>query len=133
VAAAEAIEQRRGDRRMVLVVDDAQELDDASTALLDQLVERSGVFLVFTVRSGGREAAAIVGMWKDEHIVRIEVGPLPERDLRSLAVIAVGGPVDGATLQALVAASGGNVLFLRELVQSAQESGALASSSASGV
>jgi DNA-binding CsgD family transcriptional regulator len=127
VAAAEAIEQRRGDRRMVLVVDDAQELDDASTALLDQLVERSGVFLVFTVRSGGREAAAIVGMWKDEHIVRIEVGPLPERDLRSLAVIAVGGPVDGATLQALVAASGGNVLFLRELVQSAQESGALAS------
>jgi len=58
--------------------------------------------------------------------VRIEVGPLPERDLRSLAVIAVGGPVDGATLQHWWRRAGQRAV-LRELVQSAQESGALAS------
>jgi DNA-binding CsgD family transcriptional regulator len=112
---------------MALVIDDAQELDDASAILLDQLVERGGTFVVFTVRTGEGDASAIVGKWKDQQILRIEVGPLPERDLRTLAVGAVGGPIDGATLQAIVESSAGNVLFLRELIQGAMESGALIS------
>ena len=124
-ATTEAIDDRRGDRRLVLVVDDAQELDDASSVLLAQLVERGGTFLVLTVRTGEGDPEAVVRMWKEQQALRIEVGPLPERDLRTLATLAVGGPVDGATLQALVEASAGNVLFLRELIQGALESGAL--------
>ena len=52
---AEAIDHHRGEQRMALIVDDAQELDDASIALLDQLVERKDVFVVFTVRMGQGE------------------------------------------------------------------------------
>ena len=42
LAAAEAIDARRGDQRMVLFIDDAHELDDASAILLDRLVEHGG-------------------------------------------------------------------------------------------
>lgn len=124
----EAIDRHRGDQRMALIIDDAQELDDASVALLDQLVEQGGVvFVVFTVRMGEGDTASIVRKWKDQQILRIEVGPLPDSELRTLAVLAVGGPLDGASLQSLVESSAGNVLFLRELIQGAQESGALTS------
>jgi len=124
----EAIDGHRGEQRMVLIIDDAQELDDASVALLDQLIEQRGlVFFVFTVRMGEGDTGAIVRKWKDQQILRVEVGPLPDSELRTLAVLAVGGPLDGATLQSLVESSGGNVLFLRELIQGALESGTLTS------
>jgi DNA-binding CsgD family transcriptional regulator len=124
----EAIDRHRGGQRMALIIDDAQELDDASVALLDQLIEQKGlVFFVFTVRMGEGETESIVRKWKDQQILRIEVGPLPDSELRTLAVMAVGGPLDGATLQSLVESSAGNVLFLRELIQGALESGALTS------
>jgi DNA-binding CsgD family transcriptional regulator len=124
---AEAIDLHRGNQRMALIIDDAQELDDASVALLDQLVEHKGVVVVFTVRVSEPDTESIVGKWRDQQILRIEVGPLPDDDLRTLAVMAVGGPIDGATLQSLVESSGGNVMFLRELIQGALESGALTS------
>ncbi len=124
---AEAIDVHRGNQRMALIIDDAQELDDASVALLDQLVEHKGVVVVFTVRVGEGDTESVVGKWRDQQILRIDVGPLPDEELRTLAVMAVGGPIDGATLQSLVESSGGNVLFLRELIQGALESGALTS------
>lgn len=124
-SAAAAVDERRGDHRFVLVVDDAQDLDDASSSLLDQLVDRGGTFVVLTVRLGERDAEAVLGMWKDEQILRIDVGLLADEALRTIATMAVGGPLDGATQQAIIAASAGNVLFLRELVLGAVESGAL--------
>jgi len=113
------------------VVDDAQELDRRVDRTVGPAVERSGVFCLHCPFRWAR-AAAIVGMWKDEHIVRIGVGPLPERDLRSLAVIRWADR-STAPPPALVAASGGNVLFLRELVQSARRAALSPRSSASGV
>ncbi len=127
LAATEAIDARRGDQRMVLIIDDAQELDDTSAILLDRLVEHGGTFVVFTARVGEGDAAAIVRKWRDQQFVRIEVGPLPDRDLKTLVGLAVGGPIDGASLQAMVETSGGNVLFLRELIHGALESGVLTS------
>ena len=123
-AAGEAIDARRGDGRFVLMVDDAQELDDASVALLDHLVVIGCVFVVLTVR---REAASteIAGSWLDERIHRIDLGPLADAEIRALATIGAGGPIEGSTMQTLVTASAGNPLFLRELVDGGLESGAL--------
>jgi DNA-binding CsgD family transcriptional regulator/tetratricopeptide (TPR) repeat protein len=128
--ATAAIEALGGDRRPVVMVDDAHELDDASAALVDQLVAADLLFVVLTVRSSDRRewdsaAATVAGMWKDEHILRLDLAPLGDDEMRRLASASLDGPVDGATVQALVAASAGNVLFLRELVQGGLESGAL--------
>jgi len=117
-------------RRPVVMVDDAQELDVASAALLDQLVAAADVFVLLTARSNelrGSDPATetVVGMWKDERILRIDLAPLDDLAMRELMIAALNGPVDGATVQALVGASAGNVLFLREVIQGGLESGAL--------
>ncbi len=129
-AAAATIDQLGNGRRPVVMIDDTQELDDASTALLDQLITASGLFAVLTARSVEFRAAdqastTLVGLWKDEQILRIDLSPLGDAEMRSLAVKAFDGPVDGATVQALIEASAGNVLFLRELIAGGLESGAL--------
>jgi DNA-binding CsgD family transcriptional regulator/tetratricopeptide (TPR) repeat protein len=132
-AAAAAIDALGAGRRPVVMVDDAQELDDASAALLDQLVTTADVFAVLTARSTElRESeparATVIGMWKDEQIIRIDLTPLGDAEMRRLAIGALDGPVDGATVQSLIDASSGNVLFLRELIQGALESGSLINS-----
>ena len=129
-AAAAAIDDLGNGRRPVVMVDDAQELDDASTALLDQLVTTADLFAVLTARSqelrdADQASATVVGLWKDQQILRIDLAPLGPAEMRSLAVDAFRGPVDGATVQALIDASSGNVLFLRELIEGGLESGSL--------
>ena len=48
-----------------------------------------------------------------------------DTEVRALATIALGGPLEGVTMQTLIATSGGNALFLRELIDGGLESGAL--------
>jgi DNA-binding CsgD family transcriptional regulator/tetratricopeptide (TPR) repeat protein len=123
-SAAAAVDKLRGDRRLVLMVDDAHELDDASVTLLDQLVSLGSIFVVLTVRTSSNVADAVQSLWKDERIVRVDLAPLGDEDMGTLASNALG-PVAGGTLRALVEASRGNVLFLRELVHGGLETGTL--------
>lgn len=123
-----AVEERTADDRRVLVVDDAQLLDGASAALLDQLVGRAGLFILLTLRVPDHEAGRDLDFLSHERVRRVDVRPLQEADVARLLQVALGGPVDRAAHRALVKASGGNPLYLRELVQGALESGALASS-----
>lgn len=127
LAVSAALEERGENSRLVIVVDDAQDLDQSSAALLDQVVGRRGTFVIVTVRAGA-EAGGVLEMWRDQRILRIQVDPLPAADVATLLSVALGAPVDGAALVALSAASGGNALYLRELVQGALESGSLTSS-----
>ena len=123
--AAAAITARAGDGRLLLVVDDAHALDDGSAALLHLLAVSPQVFLVVTVRSGADAPGPVVDLWKDEHLARIDVPVLDGAATSELLTAALGGPVDGSTGQALWSASGGNALFLRELVIGAEDAGAL--------
>ena len=110
---------------MVVVVDDAHELDDASVALLDQMVDTEAIFVILTVRLGAPSVGGTLDMWKDLRVMRVQVDPLPAGAMREIASQKLGGPVEAATLRQLVNASAGNVLFLRELIQGALESKAL--------
>lgn len=111
--------------RMVLLVDDAQDLDEVSAAVLDHLVGWRSLFLGITLRLGAGAPEPVADLWKDGHIVRVPVGPLPEEDARALVRAALGGMVDGGTMQQIVAAGAGNSLLLRELVAGALEAGVL--------
>jgi len=122
---AEAILDDPDGRRLLLVVDDAHDLDDASAALLLHLVLNSGVFPVVTLRTGEPAPESVVMLWKDELLDRIEVSPLTVADVAMLAADVLGGPVDGTTVHTLRTTSEGNVLFLRELILSAVASGSL--------
>jgi DNA-binding CsgD family transcriptional regulator len=110
---------------MVVGVDDAHLLDDASATLVHLLVSGRTARVVATVRSGEPTPDPVVALWKDELALRIEVQPLSGAEVAELLSETLGGTVDGATARRLFEVTRGNVLFLRELVASGLSSGAL--------
>ena len=123
--ARQALAERTGGRRLVLCVDDGQLLDDASAALLHQLVAAREAFAVVTVRRGERAPDALRALWKDDLCSLLELDALARDELERLLVEALGGPVDGPSGHALWELTRGNALFARELVRYGIERGAL--------
>ena len=112
-------------RRLVVMADDAHLLDEASASLLRQMMFTRAAFVLATMRTGECVSDAVVALWKDDEVERIDVTGLGTEDIGRLLVAALGGPVDRATVNRLVAACQSNVLYLRELVFGALEDGAL--------
>lgn len=110
----------------VLAVDDAHALDEASAALAHQLATQEGLPVLATVRRGEDVPDAIVGLWKDGVCERLDLEPLTREAHDRLVTHALGGPVDGQFLHLLWERTLGNVLFARELVAAAVDTGALA-------
>jgi DNA-binding CsgD family transcriptional regulator len=123
--AAQAIVAGGDGRRLVLLVDDAHLLDDASATLVHQLVSTRSVFVIATVRAGEPAPDQVVALWKDELAARIELAPLTPADIEEVLTGVLGGPVSAATLHQLTERSAGNALYLRELVLAGEESGRL--------
>jgi DNA-binding CsgD family transcriptional regulator len=118
-SAAAALVRDAQDRRLVLLVDDAHLLDDASATLIYQLVATRAAFVVATVRSTEPAPAPIVGLWKDELVERIELPGLGIDAIEDLLCAQLGGQVDSFVVSHLADHCRGNVLFLRELVTGA--------------
>jgi DNA-binding CsgD family transcriptional regulator len=116
---------RHGDSQLVLGIDDAHLLDGVSAVLVHQLVATESASVVMTVRSGEPVPDPILGLWKDDLAVRVELQPLSRAEVAELLTAALGGPIDGAGLHALWQWSAGNLLFLRQLVLQGIERGSL--------
>jgi ATP/maltotriose-dependent transcriptional regulator MalT len=115
-AAVRSLVERAGGRRLVVGVDDAHLLDDISASFVHNVVATGGAFVVSTLRTGLPVPEPVVALWKDGLVERIEVQALAEREVADLLAAVLSGPVDSAMLRKLWNASGGNVLYLRELV-----------------
>ena len=120
-----ALTERAGGRPLMLVVDDAHGLDDASSVLLQQLAASRAAFLVVTLRTGEPAPDSIVSLWKDHDVERITVEPLTRDETHDLLAMILDGDVDQGTLTDLWTKTRGNPLFLRELVLGAVEAGTL--------
>ncbi|HEV3495673.1 MAG TPA: LuxR family transcriptional regulator, partial [Actinomycetes bacterium] len=123
--AREAVAGLGEGRPLVLLVDDAHLLDDASATLVHQLAATRSAFVIATVRSKEPAPEPVIALWKDELAERIELRPLSAGNIEDLLTDALGGPVSAATLRQLGERSAGNALYLRELVLAGLESGAL--------
>ncbi len=113
---AAALTAIAGDRKLVLLVDDAHLLDQASATLVHQLALTGSAFVLATVRAGEPGPDAVRALWKDGLVNRQEVNSLPTSATEQLVCAALHGAVDPDTTLTLANHSGGNVLFLRELV-----------------
>lgn len=109
----------------LLGVDDAHLLDDVSAALVHQLVQQGDARVVLTVRSGEEAPDAITAVWRDELAERVELQPLGRGDVRTLLGSTVPGADDAGTAHRVWTATGGNPLYLRELVREALRLGDL--------
>jgi DNA-binding CsgD family transcriptional regulator len=114
--ATEALMQRSGGKRLLLLVDDAQWLDDASALLFQQLVAARTIFAVATVRTGEVAPESVQAVWRNGLCDRVDVGPLDRAEVEELLEQVLGDPIEGAALQQLWEASEGNLQYLRELV-----------------
>lgn len=122
---AEDLRARADGRPVVLAVDDAQLLDPVSAALVLHLATSSTAFILATVRAGASCPDAIVSLWKDDSAARLELGRLDDEKVRALIETVLGDPVEEAAIEWVTEVSGGNALFVRELVRGAVEAGAL--------
>lgn len=122
---AARLRQRGRGRPVLLGVDDAHLLDDASAALVHHVAATRAALLVLTCRSGERAPDAVTALWKDDIADRLELGPLSEEATEKLLEHNLGGQPDGATLHRLWRLTLGNPLFLTELVGEAVSAGTL--------
>jgi DNA-binding CsgD family transcriptional regulator len=123
--ARHALAERAAGRRLVLCVDDGQLLDDASAALVHQIVAAGEAFAVLSVRRDEPGPDALRALWKDELCVLLELAELARDEVEALLGAALDGPMDGRSMKALWELTRGNALFLRELVRHGVDRGLL--------
>jgi DNA-binding NarL/FixJ family response regulator len=127
VLARRAVLKAMGEGSSVLVVDDAQRLDDASAALLHQLVMARASRVIVTVRSGETAPDAVTALWKDGWLECVDLQPLGRLAVEELVAQLVGGQVDALAVARVWEQTRGNPLFCHELVRAATAAGVLAS------
>ncbi|MGW4369687.1 LuxR C-terminal-related transcriptional regulator [Nocardia takedensis] len=113
------------DGHTIIGVDDAHLLDQLSATLLLQLAIDKAAHVVATVRSGVQAPDAVTSLWKDGHLLRIDLSPFSQRQSVDLVESMLGGQLEGFTANLMWESSGGNALFLRHLVEGALEAGTL--------
>jgi DNA-binding CsgD family transcriptional regulator len=100
----------------LLVVDDAHLLDDISAFTLLQITLRGVATVVVTIRTGQPAPDAVTALWKDHHLTRLDLNPLSRNESDALLDAALDGPVNTGCADRFWDLTGGNVLFLQQLV-----------------
>ncbi|RPA19802.1 LuxR family transcriptional regulator [Gordonia sp. OPL2] len=109
----------------IVGVDDAHHLDQLSATLLLQLAVDRSARIVATVRTGEPVTDAVTALWKDGHLIRIDLESLTKAESTALVERVLGGALEGLSADVIWDSSGGNPLFLRNLVEGAVRAGTL--------
>jgi DNA-binding CsgD family transcriptional regulator len=113
---------------LVVSVDDVQWADDSSLAWLGYLVRRAedlAVLPVLGLRSGDPSAARdeLAGLVEDRCVERLVLGPLSASAVGAIVRAQLDGEADEPFCAACYELTGGNPLFVRELLAAAVERG----------
>lgn len=109
----------------VVAVDGAQFLDDRSGLLLLQAAEERAVRLAITVWRSHPAPDAVMSLWTDGLLPRLEVEPFDRESSDDLVRHALGGAVEEATLLQLWDTCRGYPLLIREYVDGSLAAGRL--------
>lgn len=120
-----ALRDLAGEQRLLVSVDDAQWLDPLSAAVLLQLQRVGEATVLATLRDDERPPDEVTALWNDSGSVRIDLQNLSETESTALLRAVFGGPVDQRSARELAAVSDGNPLYLRELLLTAADAGAV--------
>jgi DNA-binding CsgD family transcriptional regulator len=103
--------------KVVLGVDDVHLLDDLSTFVVHQIVQRGAAKVILTVREGAPIPAAIQELWTAGQFDRLDLRQLSLDETTTLLSEALEGSVDPDAAQRLWKLTRGNVLYLRNIVE----------------
>jgi DNA-binding CsgD family transcriptional regulator len=104
-------------KTVVLGVDDVALLDDLSTFVVHQIIQRRAAKVVLTIREGESIPARVRELWDGGHLDRLDLRPLSEAETTALISATLGGPVDPQAAERLWTLTRGNPLFLRNIVE----------------
>ena len=104
-------------RTVVIGVDDVHLLDDLSTFVVHQIVQRCAAKVVLTVRDGEPISAGTQELWKAGQFERLDLQPLPPDETTTLLSATLGGSMDSHDGGRLWELARGNVLYLRHIVE----------------
>lgn len=120
-AAQEAIIRRTAAAPLLVGIDDAHLLDEATAQLVYHLARSGQARLVLTIRRTEGTPAAIDALVGEGLCTRLDLQPLSRDEMGRLLTKALGGQVETHSAENLWRVSAGNVLFLRELCRDALE------------
>jgi DNA-binding CsgD family transcriptional regulator len=104
-------------RSVVLFVDNAHDLDELSTMMVAQLCAGGHVLLLAACVDLPNLGSDIMGLWKDDLLRRVDLGPFDFRETADSLAQEYGGHFSHTAARALWNASGGNPLFLHSLAR----------------
>jgi DNA-binding CsgD family transcriptional regulator len=104
-------------KAVVLGVDDVALLDDLSTFVVHQIIQRRAAKVVLTIRGGESIPAGVRELWDGGHLDRLDLQPLSETETTALVSAVLGGPVDPQAAERLWTLTRGNPLYLRNIVE----------------
>lgn len=119
------LRRRSGARPIVLAVDDAHLLDPMSAAFVHHAATTGLAKVVLSARSGEAAPDAIVALYRDGVLARLELQPISRSEFDELVGTVLGGHVEAGTLERLWTVAAGNVLYVHELILDAAEAGTL--------
>ncbi len=102
---------------VVLGVDDVHLIDELSTFVLHQIVQRKAAKVVLTVREGERVPTEIYEVWQGGEFQRLDLQPLSDADVAELLSATLDGRVDPDAAIRLWKLTRGNALYLRNIVE----------------
>src|SRR5204863_9868159 len=105
--AATLVEVAAG-RPLVLFVDAAHWLDDASATLVHQMAVNRSAFVVATISTAEAASDPVVAFWRADDVERVEIAGLTIESVEQLLHQVLGGAVDRAAAHRLVIHSQGN-------------------------
>jgi DNA-binding CsgD family transcriptional regulator len=114
----------RSPKGLLVLADDSQELDEASSGLLRQMVAARLIVAILTTRSVPTPAD-LVALWTEGLAERIELQNLSQRETTELLTAALGGSVEESSAERIWHVTAGNPLYLHEVVLSSADTGAL--------
>jgi DNA-binding CsgD family transcriptional regulator len=104
-------------KTVVLGVDDVALLDDLSTLVVHQIIQRRAAKVILTIREGEPVPTATRELWKGEQFDRLDLESLSKTALTALISATLGGPLDSQAAERLWTLTRGNPLYLRNIVE----------------
>ncbi|MFE4228288.1 LuxR C-terminal-related transcriptional regulator [Arthrobacter sp. NPDC056886] len=104
-------------RRIILFVDNAHDLDELSSMMVAQLSAGAHVTLLAACVDMPHVGGDIMGLWKDDLLRRVDLGPFDFAETAATLNHEYGGRFSLTAARALWSASGGNALFLHSLAR----------------
>ncbi len=116
---AGTIRRRAHGLPVAVVVDDIDQVDDGTIALVQHLAANETIPVLATARTERAGDPRVVTLWKDGLVERVDIGPLQRQDADHLTAALLGGPCTVEVANEVWRLAEGQPLMARELVWAA--------------